>query len=124
MATITLKNGDIREIAIKMAQEWDFMKGDIRLSGVNLFRLLTLKKIIMEKGNTINEAFREVGLRAGGTISEQGLRIPDDKIDEVNKDLSEIALEDVEIEFAPIKLNEGDYLSPDLMEMLLNFIEI
>lgn len=125
MATKTLKNGDIRQFWLTLVNTWESSKKDIKLSGANLYRLLAIKKKIDEQAIIVNEAFVEIGVSLGGTDTGDGqLKIPSEKIEEANKLLSEVAVEEVSIEYSPIELKESDYLPPDLMELFFDFIQI
>lgn len=122
---LKMKNGDVRQIAMELAMTWGSLKKDIHLSGTALYRLMAIKKQIDEHANLINETFRDIGLAAGGVISGEGqLRIPDEKIEEVNTQLSEVAKEEITISYAPITLREEDSLPPDLMEAFFDFIVV
>lgn len=125
MATKTMKNGDIRQIAFDLSQRWESSKSNIKLSGKATYALIGLKRKLLSIGDEITEAFGTVGLALGGKVDEMGmLKIPDDKIDEANKQLTEIAVQTQEIEFTPIVLNEEDELPMELMDILYDFIEI
>ena len=120
-----MKNGDVRQISMDLMGSWETLKKEIRLSGTSLYRLLAIKKQLDEKANLVNDTFREVGLGAGGEILGNGqLRIPNEKIEEVNAALTEVANEEVTISYSPIKLREEDSLPPDVMEAFFDFIEV
>lgn len=120
-----MKNGDIRQVAMTLLANWDVLKRDIHLSGTALYRLMAIKKQIDEKANLVNEIFRDIGVAAGGVISGEGqLRIPEDKIEEVNAKLTEVAGEEVIISYSPVVLRDEDSLPPDIMEAFFDFIEV
>lgn len=125
MATISMKNGDIRQISFTLDSSWDSMKGSIRVSGKTLYSIIALKRKLSDMANVITESFIVVGQNHGGQPQQDGsLKIPDENIPEVNKLLTEIAVEEQTIDFKPIVLNENDDIPAGLMELLFDFIEM
>lgn len=125
MATKTLKNGDVRQFWMTLMMVWETSKKEIKLSGASLYRLLAIKKKIEEQAVVVNDAFVQIGISLGGVDAGNGqMRIPDEHIEEANKLLSEVAMEEMQIEYSPIELHESDYLPPDLMELFFDFIQI
>ena len=53
-----------------------------------------------------------------------GIKIPDEKIDEVNTALEELSKETIEIEYTPIQITGEDKIPVAIMEPLMEFIDI
>lgn len=107
MATKMLKNGDIRQLDFVLTTRWDYFKGQVSLSGKSTYNLIALKKTIHQLADPITEAFLTVGQQHGGSIDDQGrLKIPDDQVPEVNKELTDIALQEQEVTFTPILVRD------------------
>lgn len=125
MATITMKNGDIRQIGFELNTNWQAIKGELKVSGKAMYAIISLKKRITELTDMVTESFLTVGQNLGGVVQQDGsLKIPDENIEEANKQLTEIALETQEIEYKPIILHEEDSVPTDIMELLFDFIEM
>lgn len=123
--TKTLKNGDIRQISFDLENQWDGLKSQIKVSGKTLYAIISIKKTLSEIGRTVAEAFFTVGQNAGGSDNGDGsMKIPDDKIDEVNTALTEIANTQTDIEYIPIILGENDSVPVEIMDLLFDFISI
>lgn len=123
--TKTLKNGDIRQISFDLENQWDRLKSQIKVSGKTLYAIISIKKTLSEIGRTVAEAFFTVGQNAGGSDNGDGsMKIPDDKIDEVNTALTEIANTQTDIEYIPIILGENDSVPVEIMDLLFDFISI
>lgn len=125
MATLTMKNGDIRQISFELMSRWEAIRPQIKLSGKSTYALIALKRKLVEVGDSVTEAFMTVGQSLGGEIDNQGrMQIPPEKVEEANKSLSEIALETTEIEYTPIVVGEDESLPIDLMDLLFDFLEV
>lgn len=125
MNTITMKNGDIRQISFTLESSWDSMKGAIKVSGKALYSIIAIKRKLSELANVITESFLVIGQNHGGEVQPDGsLKIPDENIPEVNNLLTEIAMEEQTVEFKPIVLGENDDIPAGLMELLFDFIEM
>lgn len=123
METRTMKNGDIRQIAFTLEGHWEEYKLDIRVSGRTMYNLIALKRHFAERAVAITESFMVIGQSHGGEIQPDGsMKIPDENIEEVNKLLTEVALEEQEIQYKPIVLSDNDSLPADLMDLLFDFI--
>lgn len=123
--TKTLKNGDIRQISFDLENQWEGLKSQIKVSGKTLYAIISIKKTLSEIGRTVAEAFFTVGQNAGGSDNGDGsMKIPDDKIDEVNTALTEIANTQTDIEYIPIILGENDSVPVEIMDLLFDFISI
>lgn len=122
--TKQMKNGDVRQIAYELEGIWNQQKNEIKISGRALYNLIALKKRLQEESTVITESFMVIGQNNGGVLQENGsMKIPDENIAEVNKLLSEVANEEISIEYSPIKLVDSDNLPSELMELLFDFIE-
>lgn len=125
MSTRQMKIGDVRQIGFLLVTQWESLKDRVTVSGKSMYALIALKRTLEAKFQEINETFLEVGQRHGGYANEQGnLQIPEDKIETVNTELTEIANEMIDIDYREILLRDGDYLPPELMEALFEFIEV
>lgn len=121
----TMKNGDIRQISFDLENQWEGLKSQIKVSGKSLYAIISIKKTLSEIGRTVAEAFFTVGQNAGGSDNGDGsMKIPDDKIDEVNTALTEIANTQTDIEYIPIILGENDSVPVEIMDLLFDFISI
>lgn len=125
MATLTMKNGDIRQISYTLDSEWESIKNQIKVSGKTLYAIIALKRELANLANVITESFIVIGQSHGGQPQPDGsLKIPDENIPEVNKLLTEVANETQSVEYRPIVLTETDDVPTDLMELLFDFIEM
>lgn len=125
MATLTMKNGDIRQISYTLDSEWESIKNQIKVSGKTLYAIIALKRELANLANVITESFIVIGQSHGGQPQPDGsLKIPDENIPEVNKLLTEVANETQSVEYRPIVLAETDDVPTDLMELLFDFIEM
>lgn len=125
MATLNMKNGDIRQISYTLDSEWESIKNQIKVSGKTLYAIIALKRELANLANVITESFIVIGQSHGGQPQPDGsLKIPDENIPEVNKLLTEVANETQSVEYRPIVLAETDDVPTDLMELLFDFIEM
>lgn len=125
MNSITMKNGDIRQISFTLDTSWEGLKGDIKVSGKVLYSIIALKRKLTTMANDVTESFLVIGQNHGGEAQPDGsMKIPDEQIEEVNKLLSEVANETQDFEYKPIVLAEGDEIPATLMELLFDFIEM
>lgn len=125
MATISMKNGDIRQISFTLDTNWDQIKRGLSVSGKSLYSIIALKRKLAEMAGVITESFLVIGQNHGGQVQQDGsLKVPDDQIPEVNKLLTEVALETQEISYQPIVLKDSDDIPAELMELLFDFIEM
>lgn len=125
MATLMMKNGDIRAMGMELAATWQTARTNLKLSGKSTFALIGIKKQIEELTDKLNEAFLSVGLSHDGKVQEDGsIRVPPERIEEVNKKLTEIATEETMIDYTPIAIGDDDQMPTDLMDLFFNFIEM
>lgn len=125
MATLEIKNGDIRQIGFSLLTQWEGIRPLIALKGKDLYHLIALKKNIEQRFQAVNETFMAIGQRYGGEIDERGnMKIPDENIEIVNKELTAVANETESIEYTPIHIGDGDNIPTEILEILFDFIEV
>lgn len=121
----TLGTNQLQMMANNLARVWEEEKQTANLSAKSLYRLIGLKKNIVEESNKITEMVRLIAEQAGAVTNENGgLQIPDDKVEEVNLKLTDFAKETIDLEYEEIVIKEGDSISPTLMDILFDFIKV
>ena len=123
--TRTVKNGELREIAMHLSEIWQNNSKEIKLSGKEMLNIVKLKKELIEKGSDIVDAFIEVGVNAGGEPDEKGqLKIPEDKVFEVNRALNDIAFATTEIVYTPVKIDDKAFIPVEILDLFCDLCEI
>lgn len=125
MATKTLPLGQMGNIATIFMNQWEQHKGEVRLSGKSLYSLLAIRKIATEQLQQLQETAFTLAKNAGGTeMQNGGIKVPDDKVDEVNRELNDLQNSDFTLEYTPIVIGDNDNLPIAFMEALYEFIEL
>lgn len=124
MATREMTLGEASVNGQFLMNSWNDLKADIKLKATNMYALITIRKVMQEKAQVIQEAVLEFARSAGGIEEDGGVRIPDDKVDEVNEQLRELQKQTFNIEYKPITIGSEESLPIDLMDILYDFIVI
>lgn len=125
MVTKKITAGDLQNAANTLFTNWETSKNDIHLSSVQMYRLISLKKKLQEEAVKLSETVTALAEQAGGErLSNGGIKIPDDKIAQVNEDLAKLSDEIIDFEYSPIQVTENDNIPISIMEPLMEFIEI
>lgn len=125
MNTISMKNGEIRQIAIALEGLWGDIKQNLKVSGKTMYNVIALRRTLTEQAQVIQETFYTIGQNNGGTATEDGgLKIPDENIPEVNRLLNEVANTEQEISYNPIVITDNDEVPADFLELLFDFISM
>lgn len=124
MATREMTLGEASASGQYMINNWNDLKGDIKLKAVNMYSLLGIRKTMQEKAQLIQESVIEFARSAGGIEESGGVRVPDDKIEEVNAQLKELQEQTFDLEYKPITITADESLPIDLMDILFEFIII
>lgn len=121
--TKTMTFSDVKLLSDSFANFWAQDKEQISLSGKPLYNLIKLKKELEKKALTIQETIIALGEQFGGSFNEEGrFTIPEDHVQEVNEKIMEMGEQEIEIEYDEIILTEKDNLSPQLMDLLFDFV--
>lgn len=125
MATKNLSLNRIKTIGDAVFADWEQEKRDIRVSATTLFRLISLKTKLNDELVKAQEAVAAIAHNCGGVDQEDGtIKVPEERMADANRALRELGEENIEIEYSPIIIREGDEVPITLMEALLDFIEI
>lgn len=108
----------------KVFSGWQSYSKDIKLGTVSLYNLIAFKKAIEAKEMNIEETIRTIFLN-NGAVDDQGmLKLPEDKQEDVTKEIDELGRQTEEVEYKTITVANGDNLPVELMEVLFDFIEL
>lgn len=125
MATKSMTLNQVKNLGDTVFANWDEAKNSIHLSGIALFRLITLKTKIMSELDRAQEAIAAIAYNCGGEEQPNGtIKIPDERLPEANRALRELGNEVIEIEYTPVVFRDCDSMPITLMEALIDFIEI
>lgn len=123
--TKSISANDLQAIANIIVPTWEQDKNSVRISAISMYRLIALKKKIHEEALKLAEAVTAIAENMGGQRLENGaIKVPDDKIAEMNEELARLGDEKVELEYQPIVVKEGENLPISIMEALIDFVEI
>lgn len=121
----TLTTNDLQVAANALFTAWEPNKNDISLQVIQMYNLIKLKKTLQEEATKLTETVTTLAEQAGGErLQNGGIKIPDEKIDEVNAALEELSKETIEIEYTPIQITGEDRIPVAIMEPLMEFIDI
>lgn len=124
MKEITLTNAQIRAMADTIVGKWDSFKGEIKLSGRQVYNLITIKRRIIELTQSINDSMVTIAERFNGDIHQDGsISFADDVTKQVNQEIVDVMNTEISISFNPVAVSEDDNLPVDLVEALFEFIE-
>jgi hypothetical protein len=77
------------------------------------------------KAEQIQDTITTLALANNGEFLESGaIKIPDDKLTEVNKKLFEFGQEEMEIEYTEIIIDEDDSIPPAILDIFFDFTKI
>lgn len=125
MNTTTLASGELQQISLALFQDWEKYKSQIRMTPIGLYKLLALKRNIETHARTLQDTVAMIAEECGGVPNEQGgYNIPDDRKDELQQRLNEFATQEVQVEYNPIVITDGDNLPIELMDILFSFLEV
>lgn len=127
MTTIkkTLTTNELQNTANALFAAWEANKNETKLQVVQMYNLIKLKKTLQEEAIKLSETVTTLAEQVGGERLPNGsLKIPDDKIDEVNEALGQLSDETIEIEYTPIQVTNEDSLPIAILEPLMEFIEV
>lgn len=103
---------------------WDEFRKTLRLNGKGTYSLITIKKNLEHQAQIFQESIYAIGDELGGHTDETGgYKVPQDKVEEMNRRLIEFGNQTIQFEYSPIKITEEDYMDPGLMDLLYPFIE-
>lgn len=121
----TLTTNDLQVAANALFTAWESNKNNISLQVIQMYNLIKLKKTLQEEATKLTETVTTLAEQAGGErLQNGGIKIPDEKIDEVNAALDELSKEIIEIEYTPIQITGEDKIPVAIMEPLMEFIDI
>lgn len=121
----TLTTNDLQVAANALFTAWESNKNNISLQVIQMYNLIKLKKTLQEEATKLTETVTTLAEQAGGErLQNGGIKIPDEKIDEVNAALDELSKETIEIEYTPIQITGEDKIPVAIMEPLMEFIDI
>ena len=119
-----VKNQDILNLGNFFVKNWDSAMKETKLNSRSLYNLIRLKKTILPIAESIQETVIEIAKSHGGEVMETGgVKVPDDKIQETNTAIGEFLEGEDTVHYQTITMSDDDSLSPDLMEVIFDFIE-
>lgn len=125
MNTTTLASGELQQISVTLFQDWEKYKNEIRMTPTGLYKLLALKRNLEGHARTLQETVGMIAEECGGIPNENGgFTIPDDRKDELQKRLNEFAVQEVQVDYNPVLITDGDSLPLELMDILFAFLEV
>ena len=121
----TMNTFEVRTLAENLITKWEDQKMNIPVSGKALFHIMGVKKTLKSHLRTIGDTLNLLATQHGGEPQANGqFKIPNEQIEDLNKELADFYATEIDIEFTPITLSETDELPVDLMEALYDFIEM
>ena len=121
----TMTTGEVQMLGNTLMRLWEEKKMDIHMAPVSLYHLIGLKKTIQEHMNKIAETVSTIIEQHDGQRQEDGsLKVPPEKVDEVNLILGDLAKETIDLEYEEITIGKNDALPVELMDALFDFIAI
>lgn len=125
MAKKTVQLGMMAALAQVFMEHWEEEKGNIKLNGKSMYALIGLRNIAQQQYRQIQESALALARAAGGEEQPNGaVKVPDDKVDEVNNELNDIQNGDFELEYTPIIIGDNDSLPLVFMDALYDYIEL
>ena len=119
-----MKNRDILGLGSFFMSSWDTVMADAKLGSRTLYNLIRLKKTVLPIAENVQETVIEIAKSHGGeTLDNGGIKVPDDKIQEVNKIIEEFLEEEESIESPVLKVTDDDSMPSALMDAIFDFIE-
>lgn len=123
--TLTMKANELQSIANSLIPAWENEKNNVKMQVIPMYNLIKLKKFIQDEAIKLTETVTTLAEQAGGErLPNGGIKIPDEKIKEVDEALATLSDEDIEIEYTPIKITSDDTVPMSILEPLFPFIEI
>lgn len=121
----TLKLGAMSQIAQVFMANWEKEKDNIKLSAKGLYALLGIRNACVEQYKKIQETALQTAKTLGGEEQGDGsVKIPDDKLDEFNRQMNDLQNQDYELSYSAINLRDDDNLPVAFMDILFDFIEM
>jgi len=121
----TLKASMVRGIAGELNEFWEAHRKEIKLSGKNLYNLIGLKKLIVEKGSALQDTVIQHAEALGGEWTADGqMRIPPEHIEVMNEWIQEFMNEDIDIDYQEIVVTSEDAVPIPILEALYEFISV
>lgn len=121
----TIKAGDLRIIAEDLVTNWQACKDQINVGVITLYNLIGLKKTCEREYMVIQEAIMTFAESLGGEPTEQGgIKVPPENVEEMNKKISELFNQDIEIEYKEIQISPKDEIPAQLLDSIFDFCTI
>lgn len=117
--------GEVRAIALWFVQNWANSKNNLKLAPKQLYNLIALKKTIENEFLKANEAIQTILEQNGCPSQGDGTyKIPEEKRDQITNQLNEISEQTIELEYNLIEIGDEDSISPELLDILFDFVQI
>lgn len=122
--TYTLTSENIVNLTGTLSKYWDEWKNHFNSSMRNLYNLIGIKNILVERTKDIQEALKAVALTNGATEINGEINIPEDKKKLIDNKVTEFGKELITFDAPQIVLKAEDNIPVDCMDLLFDFIKI
>ena len=119
----TMKLGEIAGLGGFLMSVEDIFEG-MALGAKPIFNALKLKRVVLEKFNTGQEATMALAKTFGAVPQEDGngVVVPKERLAEFNAAHADLMNEEVTVEYEPIEISAAAGANPKFMEAFLDFI--
>lgn len=123
--TKTFTAAEIRSMANALLPSWESEKHNLKVDAKTMYGIIKIKKQLEKHIVDLQETISTIAERYGGEPTQNGgYKIPDDKIEEVNKCLEGLNEQEIEIDYTPIMVKDSDSIPSSVMEVIFDFVEI
>ena len=120
----TMKLGEIAGLGSFLMSVEDIFEG-MKLEAKPIYNILKLKKVILEKFNTGQEATMALAKSFDAVpVNGTSLQVPPERLEDFNAAYAELMSEEVTIDYAEIEISGKANSNPKFMEAFLDFITL